>query len=251
VTDDEAFIRRIVSSPGDDTPRLVYADWLDERGDPRGGYLRAEVEWAKPWRSHRRPRNKLALWKSRARMDPLWAARICRPPLGVCCDHLSLNSSRIAALEFKLDEAESVVDVAVPTQLRALILNYTLGCLKDWPLVTRVGVLGDLVIDSFVCLSNPDQAEDQVSNELVERTVWLRDEYGLDHEYLYLASTSNDTTFVVSVRESFPGAVCVLNGSDTEVAWVSETIGVFLAMLRTQTRPITNTRDRPDPTLTS
>jgi uncharacterized protein (TIGR02996 family) len=28
----------------DDTVRLVYADWLDERSDPRGEYLRLEVE---------------------------------------------------------------------------------------------------------------------------------------------------------------------------------------------------------------
>jgi uncharacterized protein (TIGR02996 family) len=34
VTDDEAFIRAIVDSPGDDAPRLIYADWLDERRDP-------------------------------------------------------------------------------------------------------------------------------------------------------------------------------------------------------------------------
>src|SRR5262249_43162673 len=30
----------------DDANRLVYADWLDERGDERGRYLRAEVEIA-------------------------------------------------------------------------------------------------------------------------------------------------------------------------------------------------------------
>ena len=44
MTEDEAFIRAIVDSPGDDTPRLVYADWLDDRADPRGAYLRAERE---------------------------------------------------------------------------------------------------------------------------------------------------------------------------------------------------------------
>ena len=47
MTDDEAFIRAVVDGPGDNTPRLVYADWLDDRADPRGPYLRAECEWAK------------------------------------------------------------------------------------------------------------------------------------------------------------------------------------------------------------
>ena len=32
MSEDEAFIRTIVDTPGDDLPRLVYADWLDERG---------------------------------------------------------------------------------------------------------------------------------------------------------------------------------------------------------------------------
>ena len=47
MTEDEAFIRAIVQSPGDETARLVYADWLDDRDDPRGTYLRTEHAWAK------------------------------------------------------------------------------------------------------------------------------------------------------------------------------------------------------------
>ncbi len=37
---EDAFIRAILASPGDATLRLIYADWLEERGDPRGEYLR-------------------------------------------------------------------------------------------------------------------------------------------------------------------------------------------------------------------
>ena len=39
--DEEAFLQVIAAAPADDAPRLVYADWLDERDDPRGAYLRA------------------------------------------------------------------------------------------------------------------------------------------------------------------------------------------------------------------
>jgi uncharacterized protein (TIGR02996 family) len=35
MTGDEAFIRAIVDAPGDEAPRLIDADRLDERGDPR------------------------------------------------------------------------------------------------------------------------------------------------------------------------------------------------------------------------
>ena len=37
-------LSRVVASPIDDLARLVYADWLDERGDPRGTLLRTGVE---------------------------------------------------------------------------------------------------------------------------------------------------------------------------------------------------------------
>jgi uncharacterized protein (TIGR02996 family) len=37
---EDAFIRAILASPEDASPRLIYADWLEERGDPRGEYIR-------------------------------------------------------------------------------------------------------------------------------------------------------------------------------------------------------------------
>src|SRR4051794_27520062 len=42
VGEDEAFVAAIRAQPTDDTLRLVYADWLDERDDPRGAFLRLE-----------------------------------------------------------------------------------------------------------------------------------------------------------------------------------------------------------------
>jgi uncharacterized protein (TIGR02996 family) len=44
VTDGEALIRSILEAAADDAPRLVYADWLDDRGDPRGELIRIEEE---------------------------------------------------------------------------------------------------------------------------------------------------------------------------------------------------------------
>src|SRR5262245_35830763 len=40
----DAFLRAIADHPDDDGPRLVYADWLDERGDPRGEFIRTQCE---------------------------------------------------------------------------------------------------------------------------------------------------------------------------------------------------------------
>jgi len=41
---DDEFLRAILASPGDEVLRLVYADWLAERGDQRAEVLRTQVE---------------------------------------------------------------------------------------------------------------------------------------------------------------------------------------------------------------
>jgi uncharacterized protein (TIGR02996 family) len=41
--EEEAFLRAISAAPADSTVRLVYADWLDERGGPRGELVRLQV----------------------------------------------------------------------------------------------------------------------------------------------------------------------------------------------------------------
>jgi uncharacterized protein (TIGR02996 family) len=47
MTPDEAFLHVVVESPDDDAPRLVYADWLEERGDPRGEFIRVQCHLAR------------------------------------------------------------------------------------------------------------------------------------------------------------------------------------------------------------
>src|SRR5262245_46917946 len=43
---DEAFLQAILANPDDDHLRLIYADWLEERGDPRGEFIRVQIELA-------------------------------------------------------------------------------------------------------------------------------------------------------------------------------------------------------------
>jgi len=44
---DERFLQAIIENPDDDAPRLVYADWLEERGDPRGEFIRVQCQLAR------------------------------------------------------------------------------------------------------------------------------------------------------------------------------------------------------------
>ena len=43
MSDEAAFLSVIQARPGDDLARLVYADWLDERDDPRGDFVRLHL----------------------------------------------------------------------------------------------------------------------------------------------------------------------------------------------------------------
>src|SRR5438874_5119877 len=45
MTDRDALLTAIIAEPDEDTPRLAYADWLDENGDPdRAEFIRAQIE---------------------------------------------------------------------------------------------------------------------------------------------------------------------------------------------------------------
>jgi uncharacterized protein (TIGR02996 family) len=43
MTPARTFLQEIKEHPDDDTPRLIFADWLEEQGDPRGVFLRSQV----------------------------------------------------------------------------------------------------------------------------------------------------------------------------------------------------------------
>jgi hypothetical protein len=60
-------------------PRLVYADWLEERGDPRGAFLRLEVALRG---SERAPELRERLHQARRPLDARWVAIVERPLVG-------------------------------------------------------------------------------------------------------------------------------------------------------------------------
>ncbi|HEX5273309.1 MAG TPA: TIGR02996 domain-containing protein [Gemmataceae bacterium] len=43
---EDPFVLAILASPEDEAPRLIYADWLEERGDRRGEFLRLDCRLA-------------------------------------------------------------------------------------------------------------------------------------------------------------------------------------------------------------
>lgn len=79
MSEDEAFVARLRAKPDDETARLVYADFLDERDDPRGAYLRAEAAWValQPQDEQYRPLYR-ELSRRAAVLDPAWLVSASR-----------------------------------------------------------------------------------------------------------------------------------------------------------------------------
>jgi uncharacterized protein (TIGR02996 family) len=108
VSDEAAFLSAIEAAPDDDVLRLVYADWLDERGRLEGTFVRIECalthlqrEWkreaplraqfrvesrdgelvpADEFEAYLRPRARLVarLMDASRGLDPEWVVRVCR-----------------------------------------------------------------------------------------------------------------------------------------------------------------------------
>ncbi len=89
------FLQAVRTSPRDEALRLVYADWLEERGDPRAEFLRLDLQLARRRRGKGPAyERRLSRWHElRATLDPIWVARVARASWGV-----SQHSGRILTL---------------------------------------------------------------------------------------------------------------------------------------------------------
>jgi uncharacterized protein (TIGR02996 family) len=73
MSDADALLAAVLADPDADLPRLVYADWLDEHGEPeRAEFIRVQIELA------RTPPRDVGPWNTRlvdlrARQQTLWA----------------------------------------------------------------------------------------------------------------------------------------------------------------------------------
>src|SRR3954451_8618726 len=75
MSEDEPFLRAILADPNDLASRLVYADWLDERADPRAEYLRLEARAREMPPGHADlPGLRRALRALQAELPPWWVA---------------------------------------------------------------------------------------------------------------------------------------------------------------------------------
>jgi uncharacterized protein (TIGR02996 family) len=89
--DEDAFLRAILADPADAAARLVYADWLEERGDERScakaEFLRLEAKLKARGRGRREPKKrdiKARLRELRETLGRDWLAQIDRARVENC-----------------------------------------------------------------------------------------------------------------------------------------------------------------------
>ncbi len=94
----QALLRAVCAEPDDDGPRLVYADWLEENGQPqRAEFIRVQTELARlPARSQRRARLQAREQELLAKHKDQWLA-----PLKRFTDKRYAKYSRKEPFEFR------------------------------------------------------------------------------------------------------------------------------------------------------
>ena len=119
MTDDheKTFLAAIAANINDADARAVYADWLEERGDPRGEYLRLEaLLYAGPAR----------ILELTPHIDPTWLASVTRR-----CDVVLVEtgSNKISVIKtvrevtgLGLKDSKDLVEAAMP---RRVVLDLT------------------------------------------------------------------------------------------------------------------------------
>src|SRR5439155_5420030 len=70
--DERRLVDAIVAAPDDDAPRMVYADWLQQRGDPRGELIQLQCQLAAVPDDERRRAIRIAENKLLAAHEATW-----------------------------------------------------------------------------------------------------------------------------------------------------------------------------------
>lgn len=114
-----AFLKAIAGCPADETTRLVYADWLQERSDPREAFVRAECNLAAvPVEAHARRMLLLAeLLRLGRGWDRQWAQRVSRVPIPPVSCHLILTPDSSPHAAYPKADVELVNETDEPIVL--------------------------------------------------------------------------------------------------------------------------------------
>jgi hypothetical protein len=139
-----------------------------------------------------------------------------------------------------IDAAGKELGVKIPSQLRALLLNYNLGHLKGGPFILpRESEPRNWAVDAIVCMVDPEFDDELDSHELVDQTINLRENWELPSKYVFIAKLFDECA-VISCQKASTGTVHYWDGLDMVSYKLADTLGDFLAMLIPKTWPLTD-----------
>ncbi|MBL8799152.1 MAG: TIGR02996 domain-containing protein [Planctomycetia bacterium] len=133
---EDDFIAAILDAPDDATPRLVYADWLEDRGDPRAELLRIEAEFlAMPLDDERVPALRARLRELHRTLDPVWLGLLKRVPFDPLDELRTVvpPPKRPYANTGNWDGIEKQLGLVLPADYKAYISAYgggDIGCIE-------------------------------------------------------------------------------------------------------------------------
>jgi uncharacterized protein (TIGR02996 family) len=144
--DDESFLRAINARPDDNLPRLVYADWLEERHDTRADVVRIQAQLRELQPDDESRAELLShLEKLEAGFDPRWLVRVSPPVWCAVGNILNEDSSSDETLRDFYDpnakvyladlaHHEVVLNLMVyrERRIRVIVRNRHLGWTVTW-----------------------------------------------------------------------------------------------------------------------
>jgi uncharacterized protein (TIGR02996 family) len=144
---EDAFLKAIDEDPEDEAPRLIYADWLEEHGDPRAEFLRTELAILNKSQSVAHP----AALEVRRRellkaLDPEWVALVRRLPLDPIDElrRVLPPPKRPLNAVGNWAEVEQELGLRLPSDYKAFLSSYgsgTAGCIE---IVSPLGLTQDV-----------------------------------------------------------------------------------------------------------
>ncbi|MGE3804045.1 MAG: TIGR02996 domain-containing protein [Gemmataceae bacterium] len=143
MSEEQAFLAAILERPDDDDRKLIYADWLDEQGDPRAEYLRLMIKVRRERVIDPRERSRYA--ELTAELTALQRQQGQRSVLEIMAADNRQRNERIAYLERQLRQLVRRLKQPVPDRLQELAAR----CDEKW-----LAVVSDPLIE--LCGRNAD-----------------------------------------------------------------------------------------------
>jgi uncharacterized protein (TIGR02996 family) len=131
---EDAFLAAILEDPAADMPRLVYADWLEERSDPRAEFLRVECALLKLSPDDERlPALQKRLRELQQALDAGWKSLVRRLPLDPLDElrQVLLPPRRPFQASGDWAAVEAALGAALPADYKALVNAYGSGTINS------------------------------------------------------------------------------------------------------------------------